>query len=711
MKEYVETIGCFVFTLQLLLSLVGSIVAVYLVATQLIVVANSPIIGSVVVSAPSPQDIADLFAQQAASEGAITSLSCPCTVQSSPLSAVSSWNTTDDSLCVAMRGVVQPPLPPPYFPVPDVDIAAFSELLSADSNTFCIGVPPAVSGVPDPGWDALLAFVSSAATQGALFPPGPDFNAAVDALAERVQDALCGLAFGLLPPGEFYPNGVVPGTTLFNACAEPGSTELKSFLPAVLTEFIDDRTDYTSTDGNFVQLQQTRGLSLIKATTEMCASTAILRSGFLRAVRDVKLVSPLALAPKELGDVVEQLWYSALESRSAQTAGLVPGFAPDDAVAGLVDPSRGLINVLAPVWSPPASVPLSSYPFSSRHPFVRLDYIEGGSRQYYVTARSTQPTADVILFLGGEARVVANTLDVGEFPSEQTGSPHTTPGFDAYAPGPSWVPLGDDFLSLLDACGSGIPLSLDVHNLRPISGIENLIPYLPPPLDTIQLTQALCDVGFPPPASDDLPQPVLTSLPLRCPPVITWLGSLRAKSSFRNRTSPLRYTVAEAVAIFPTDPKSPPSNPTQQQIDFFQRIFNGDTAERADVLNTLMLDDSSTIFDHSPLQHYAACAPATCSYVTIDPQTFGSVALEAVSIYGGTATTVISAMGFAVLIVSFALRECCGYGIEAVASDDSLGSAGDNGGIPLKAWQAANPLNRSKDLSGVDHTSLEWRPR
>ena len=196
MLEYVASVGPFMYSLQLLLSLVGTVVALYLVASQLIIVAASPIIGSVVVSAPSPADVAALFALQAASEGAITSLLCPCTVPSAPISTLSTWNVTEDPFCVAMRAAVQYPLPAAYVPPSAVNVTEFAAMLGAEENYLCLGTSE---------WATLLGEVSTMATDTSLFPPGPDFDTAVEALARQMQIALCGLAFGLVPPQQFFP--------------------------------------------------------------------------------------------------------------------------------------------------------------------------------------------------------------------------------------------------------------------------------------------------------------------------------------------------------------------------------------------------------------------------------------------------------------------------------------------------------------------------
>jgi hypothetical protein len=43
-----------------------------------------------------------------------------------------------------------------------------------------------------------------------------------------------------------------------------------------------------------------------------------------------------------------------------------------------------------------------------------------------------------------------------------------TPGFVSGVT-QGWLPLGGDMMTLLDACADGVPLSVDVHNARPLN--------------------------------------------------------------------------------------------------------------------------------------------------------------------------------------------------------------------------------------------------
>ena len=85
---------------------------------------------------------------------------------------------------------------------------------------------------------------------------------------------------------------------------------------------------------------------------------------------------------------------------------------------------------------------------------------------------------------------------------------------------------------------------------------------------------------------------------------------------------------------------------TPEQESVFTQYLKGDSGERAALLTqNLMGVASGTNFTHDPLKYYAECSPKVCSYTIISERTFDVIALDAVGIYGGTASAVISALG------------------------------------------------------------------
>lgn len=119
---------------------------------------------------------------------------------------------------------------------------------------------------------------------------------------------------------------------------------------------------------------------------------------------------------------------------------------------------------------------------SSRLPFVSMNYALGSSTSYHVFESTGAPfrqQASTTPILSGQARVRAVPRDPLSYPSapvfgaSMAASPYdrttdidvsgrATPGWTPESP---WVPLGDDFLSVLDACEEGAPIFVDVHRL------------------------------------------------------------------------------------------------------------------------------------------------------------------------------------------------------------------------------------------------------
>ncbi len=667
-----RTIGRFEYRLQLLLTVVGTLVALTLISEQLLSVAGRPVAYDEVVPNPSARDIESYFAQQAAG-GSVSSLSYPCTSASASLSNVSTWTAQEDSFCAALRSATDPAAPNSGL------VDELTAMLASEDNTVCVGKP---------GEPAFEAFVDELARLGpptGLLPPAAD-RPAYAALAEHAQRAICGTAFGSVPQRYFTPPVPEDVSSMTSACGtgsdggqSGGAREEARPFPAA---FLHARQR-----AGVVQLHQTRALALLQASAHACRSLFVLREGFLRRVRHVELVTPLALAPAQLARAVERAWEEALAEQSRLVAPLVPGTAPDDVAGPWTEPVN---PPLAFEWQggdatrlqPPYDLPVSSFPLSSRLPFVRADYIAGGSRHFYVTAQASPNRSDIssservpVPAFAGAMRVVARSPSLQAYPHIPADPAFAAwHGFYGRGLAEGWVPVGDDMLSLIDACAEGTPLEAHVINLRqlaltagpfwqPSGGVWG--PNFSYPFDQMASgvsSPPMCGFGAPPsgPGNATLAteQPVLFSLPLRCPSLLRWLGRLRSNSTYAPRRSPLRFTVGQ---FLDTLPGRNPMNLSASREEWpaatralLRTAGEGDLSDRVSLLGRLFFQDARPAFAHRPRAHYDACRPRSCSYTFIKRRGASDLALEGISVYGGTVATVFSFFATAGLWVSYA---------------------------------------------------------
>lgn len=458
-RGYKRAIPARDYHLQLVLSVLATALTLFLIVEGLAAQVGVPMVTLEQILYPDPTTIMRLFSK--AVEGTVASVTCTCSNLQTKLSAVSTWNATEDSLCPAIREFVS--FSPDNF-----------NLLNDQRNDFCIGTP----GVPgtDLAWDAFLANITDTiVTPGDLFAGSTpaELDEYTYNLAIGIQRGLCGLAFGSRQQNLGGPLG----GSGFPFRAAPSDSGLQNMCPSGIDNFFVPPIFVNSAfSANFVRVQQTRARALLQAASSLCFSLLDLRSSFLEAVRDVPLVTPLALSPSDLASAVERAWFDALKSSSTLASSSVPGAPSGEDPLAAFTGAGGSGSARFPRQdlpggsiSPPIDLSLGAFPFSSRLPLYRTDFLTGASTVYFVTA-FTADTLEPVPVLAGNARVRADTAP-GLFPYVQTRSPdignHATPGF---VPGvtQNWVPLGDDFLSVLDTCASGLPLSIDVHNLRPL---------------------------------------------------------------------------------------------------------------------------------------------------------------------------------------------------------------------------------------------------
>lgn len=627
--EQVSTRDC---RLQLVFTIVTLPVVIYFVATNLIETIGVPIVTPMQSSPfPAPSDVASLFAQQAdtASDTKVQAVVCPCSQQVSKLSEVAEWVAPEDSFCSSLRSS--------YNLFFDDKLNDLKLLLKDKTNENCIT-----------NYSAFLANVRQIAKNAELFASDENFETNTDKFAQALQDSLCSLAFGLAQPSAFSPNGYAFGgipsrsTTFLNDCFPGAVTDDDSF--AEIQYLVPSAFDYSVSEANIVQIQASRMLNYLQSAIETCNSLYVLREGFLRSVRNEFLVTPNALAPEELGREVERIWRLALTRASLPSATLVPGFSPSDKLAAFTDVANP-IELLAESDEafqtvPPSNIPVDAFPFSSRLPFVRADFIKGGLKFFYVLARIPSAKGPVVPILAGQARVSVNTTSI-HVPLLQVLEDfgHVTPGWTIE--NSTFAPLGDDLLSLLDACATGASIFVDVHNLRPVviedADLANRSSYSPM-FRSLNFDNT-CNVGLPPPStSSSIPQDVLFSVPLTCPPLLVRLGQLRANSSYINFTSFARPFVDGNI---------------ESIVELFFNAFQGDLGERSALFTNLMITKGAIAFNSSAEQHYTLCAPAVCSYTLIEPPTTPKIINNALANYGGTASSIIMLLGSAVLYLSF----------------------------------------------------------
>jgi hypothetical protein len=426
-------------------------------------------------------------------------------------------------------------------------------------------------------------------------------------------------------------------------------------------------------EASYVQLQQNRLRTLFMESVDTCISLEGARASFLAAAANLPLITPVALAPAGVGPAVELLFGNLLRDRASLFLQLTPGTLPSDPMnifTGVL-PSQATSTI--PSGRALFEYSPSSIPLSTRLPFVRTDTIQGSSSGAFVTTRFEPNRA-----AGGSGfPIPAFALQTRTRLSVPTGTEGRyrfvlpqmiSPGFVAGNTS-GWVPLGDDLLTLLDACFDELPISVDVHNIRPLTmfvgsqysgvagGFTNNSLFSPPFNEMPRLWEASREAndfcwsggsGFSPPPPG-LPHKVLFNVPLQCPPLLKFLGAARRNSTYFNASSPLRFTIQQWASIFNVTAENPSgvlpeSSRTALQRATLAQMWNGDLSDRIQLFSNLMFKRAGPRFLHDPLAYYAQCAPAACTYTSVLPRTPESIILEGIQIWGGTTSFVIQAL-------------------------------------------------------------------
>jgi hypothetical protein len=503
-----------------------------------------------------------------------------------------------------------------------------------------------------PGEAAFNAFVAqvnvSLAVPGALFSGiDPELQTpALFELAAFLQRGLCASAFGSIAPQVFAnsPSGIGP-TALNSGCPQDikGADFFTSSFQPLFSAIL-------STPGNFVQLQWTRSFTFFRQSVASCDVLNSLREGFKATVSQLPLITYSALSLQELGQTVERLWSNSLGERARQAAGLTPGFEVNERTSFLTETAPGVLDLAARIFNNFYNINPDDLSMSSRLPFSRADFLSTGTQFYYVTTTAFDPAPPSALFSNplqyvqvvGQSRLMA-AGDSTRNPALQffRATPFRQLPLGTYGPPAPYAvnvnsyPIGDDFISLLDACASGAALSIDVHNFRRVQDIGS-----PPgsfPFANMSFSES-CNLGASI-SNETLDAAVLFSVPVQCPRWLTWLGQARANSSYAKVSSFKRRTYWEM------------RNSSQGFNAALQEMLEqSDFSDRADLLSTLFIRRDSANFTHSDLNHYKTCAPSTCTFTRVKARTLFEYGIEGVGVLGGTSYSVIAFLGCVVAL-------------------------------------------------------------
>lgn len=366
--NYLKETHSWDFTVQSLFSVICICVVWTVLGLQmvrLIKEKREPVLTFNVSSFPTPTQMLAWFRDQD-SGGELQGLSCPCTKSSIYASDISNYTWAPDSFCVSLLAASE-----------DLASTLLDDMLNSTLNTACVADFP-----------AFLANITALATRTRMFDPSdPDFAAQVEAFANATQEGLCGMVFGAVPvEPNFFPSSVPTCTAFGNACANGNNSELPQLFPTWSTLNVATEASVVS----IVQLQQTRLRNLLQEALTACTMLRESNRDFEAAFRKLlQLPSPVALSPMYLSVAMDRVFTQLLQQHAARLSALVPGTAPSPmtmATSNALSFDFRLSRFLART-SPPFEYSAADFPFSSRLPFVRTDFIAAAGRQFYTLTR------------------------------------------------------------------------------------------------------------------------------------------------------------------------------------------------------------------------------------------------------------------------------------------------------------------------------------
>jgi len=634
------------FFFQLLGTIIAFSLLVWLDVESIKVTLNTPEVSNEIEEDPSPEFILDLFNKREA-----TAINCPCRNANPRIADFETdWTMEEDAFCSTIRSTLSTD-------TPQILNKFVNDILSSPSNRDCIE-----GGKGGVRFAEFLENVRNLVAGTGMFPGTrgeAQWDDATSQFANILEDSLCAYAFGTYSQ-ENYVTPLDPlSSELVNECSS-GRFQNEEF------HLGPDAFDNSTTPANIVPLSQTRGFSLLSSSASTCSTLYTLREGFKSSVKDTTLSFPFALNPLDLKRIIETSFNTSLAFISVRADGWVPGFNPLDTISSFTDPT----NILAPIsriTEPPTDITTNSFAFSSRLPFVRTDFINGAATHFYVTTEFGDPPNRFarpprIPLFAGLGRLVVFHPNTTSLPFKELEEDRSTQG---YQPNSPWVPVGDDFLTVLEACRNGYPLQLDVHNLRAVDlapMYRNVTAYGVPFNASGFNRGGFCSLAAGSPRNLPSPlvfppeQPKLFSLPINCPPLISFMANAQGNSTYNSLKSPVRFSIKDFLHAFPTvaaNPSTATLPPTRNELQrrLLELRNRGDTSERTDILALLMAKRGVGFnISYNIKAHYRTCNPSFCAWNVIQQRSNEEMALEAVASFGGNGAFIVSLMA---LIIAY----------------------------------------------------------
>ena len=396
---------------------------------------------------------------------------------------------------------------------------------------------------------------------------------------------------------------------------------------------------------NFPFLQAERGFVYQKSLGATIGKLLMFAGQLRDSSKAATFVTQSAVSPAELQQLVETVWDDEYEKAGALSSNLVPGyFAGEEQIfeTGYASANSNSYTASA------AALSESSNLFSAPIPFGRADF---GPSSFYSFLKA-EDTTDGFFYVTSRYDYDYYSLSetvVSAGHAKLRVAPSTFESFASYP----WkggfnmksTYIGNDFISLLDACAKNESLYVDLYSWHPTgtpgaSADYNAV--------ATSLNETKCCAMFPAyfPTS---PNPFLT-VPVACPAPLVQLGKKRLASKlaapkFNSHLRPSFETlvlsqlstferaaasrIANIISNLP-DPNSYIAStddaPFVQKVQSFtSAAYNtsnpSDFKDRASVLKTLLIDPDTVRVTADPKKYYAACAPVQCTWIESSTRT------------------------------------------------------------------------------------------
>lgn len=739
------------FYIQLALSFVGAALSIWLITVAMEVAISTPLVTQETELFPTPERMLELFGM----EGSVVGLTCPCNSTTTPFGKVSTVEWNEDVFCSTLRADVR------RFAQPNSNIRGYNPgNLQTSDLRWAMGedMGEIVDGGRDsPNSEAPTCF----AVQERPFITGllrTLFNTTLitDDFFQYIEESVCAGVFGLSRVDRLQAPQPPPATATFgqSKCRQRNSFGFSSdgilSFPPIFSPIS------TSSFQSWVQLKETRFTNLLTSSALTCDTLHAAANRFLVDISDVPLNAKEALSPIALEQLSKTTFMAVLATRAQSFF-----------------PSQQNDEIFNPLWSfllndspfefisiqnsfyfnlpgviPRLTLQSDSRIFSSELPFVRTDSPYGGGQFFlkdmplriFFPKSQFQGPSSTGYFRSEGSSIGSFPLFFGDYDIfKRSNNPGLSSIDSLFSTSRSFfssndlfnssaVPVGNDFLSLLDACANNETLFMQINGIDPLymnSGFDNPDNYRWPwkPSQFFNVSSStdfsgqFCRLYS---SGRDFPQTVLANISLTCPKTVTYLGKLRQSSSYFKLKSRVKISRNDFFSQFDdiniTDTgfvdnpqgrfllcvsigydigNSSKLNVSLSLRNFCTRFVASDAQDRANVYSNLMLDLKGPVLNTSALNHYATCKPSTCTYTLIRPRSTEELALEAVGIYGGNVSAILSALAF----IAFCLSAANQYfeGSEVAKKQPSPSNT-------IAAWGEPNPLNQSLELTGLSNS-------